>query len=60
MGLDVDIIFKIAGVGIVVAFLHYHFGSSRKKRICAVGNPLWFYLYFVYGGHYRRKFISKN
>ena len=52
MGIDVDIIFKIAGVGIVVAFLHTILESSRKKGICPMGYIIWFYLYFVYGGHH--------
>ena len=32
MGLDVDIIFKIAGVGIVVAFLHTILEQMGKKE----------------------------
>ncbi|WP_335870651.1 stage III sporulation protein AC [Bacillus sp. 2205SS5-2] len=32
MGLDVDIIFKIAGVGIVVAFLHTILDQVGKKE----------------------------
>ena len=31
MGIDVDIIFKIAGVGIVVAFLHTVLDQMGKK-----------------------------
>jgi stage III sporulation protein AC len=32
MGIDVDIIFKIAGVGIVVAFLHTVLDQMGKKE----------------------------
>ncbi|AEH53725.1 MULTISPECIES: stage III sporulation protein AC [Heyndrickxia] len=32
MGIDVDIIFKIAGVGIVVAFLHTILDQVGKKE----------------------------
>ncbi|WP_018660646.1 stage III sporulation protein AC [Heyndrickxia acidiproducens] len=32
MGMDVDIIFKIAGVGIVVAFLHTILDQVGKKE----------------------------
>ncbi|ANB56707.1 stage III sporulation protein AC [Anoxybacillus sp. B7M1] len=32
MGIDVDIIFKIAGVGIVVAFLHTVLEQMGKKE----------------------------
>lgn len=32
MGIDVDIIFKIAGVGIVVAFLHTILDKVGKKE----------------------------
>jgi stage III sporulation protein AC len=32
MGMDVDIIFKIAGVGIVVAFLHTVLDQMGKKE----------------------------
>lgn len=33
MGLEVDIIFKIAGVGIVVAFLHTILDQVGKKNM---------------------------
>ncbi|RAK22339.1 stage III sporulation protein AC [Anoxybacillus vitaminiphilus] len=32
MGIDVDIIFKIAGVGIIVAFLHTVLDQMGKKE----------------------------
>ncbi|EZP76100.1 stage III sporulation protein AC [Parageobacillus genomosp. 1] len=32
MGIDVDIIFKIAGIGIVVAFLHTVLDQMGKKE----------------------------
>ncbi len=32
MGIDVDVIFKIAGVGIVVAFLHTILDQMGKKE----------------------------
>ncbi|AEH47265.1 stage III sporulation protein AC [Parageobacillus thermoglucosidasius] len=32
MGMDVDVIFKIAGVGIVVAFLHTVLDQMGKKE----------------------------
>lgn len=50
MGVDVNVIFQIAGVGIVVAFTH-DIGSDGQERICSVGDAVRFYLYFIYGRH---------
>ncbi len=49
MGVDVNVIFQIAGVGIVVAFLHTIL-DQMGKRIRPMGDAAWLYLYFIYGG----------
>ena len=49
MGIDVDVIFKIAGVGIVVAFLHTILDQVGEKRLRQMGHTHWIYLYFIYG-----------
>lgn len=45
MGIDVDIIFKIAGVGIVVAFLHTILDQVGKKNM---RNGLRFSVFFTF------------
>ena len=50
MGLEVDIIFKIAGVGIVVAFLHTILDQVGKKEYAQWVTLIWVYLHFIYGG----------
>ena len=60
MGIEVDIIFKIAGVGIVVAFFHTILDQVGKKEYAQWVTLIWFYLYFVYGCFCCRRFISKN
>ena len=60
MGIDVDIIFKIAGVGLVVAFLHTILDQVGKKEYAQWVHFIRIYLYFIYGCFYCRGFISKN
>ncbi|KPD01156.1 Stage III sporulation protein AC/AD protein family protein [Geobacillus sp. BCO2] len=59
MGIDVDLILKIAGVGIVIAFLHTVLDQMGRKEY-AMGDAARLYLYFVYGRFDCKRFVSKN
>ena len=52
MGIDVDVIFKIAGVGIIVAFLVTILDQAGKKGIFPMGSPHWLYLYSFSSSNY--------
>lgn len=57
MGVDVNVIFQIAGVGIVVAFLHTILDQMGKKEYAQWVTVAWVYLHFVYGGNHCRRFV---
>ena len=54
MGIDVDVIFKIAGVGIIVAFLVTILRSSGKKGVFPMGSLNWLYLYTFSSSYYSK------
>lgn len=56
MGVDVNVIFQIAGVGIVV-LSPYDFRPNGEERVRSVGDAAWVYLHFVYGGNHCRRFV---